>query len=108
MPHYYFHLRHGSQLTIDTEGEDFPDDDAARAEAAETVHEMLAEAIRSKRADVPEAMVVEDEDGREVASVPFADAVPAGLMSASPPRAAEKRTCREVRVGPQSGPQEQS
>jgi DNA polymerase-4 len=28
---------------------------------------------------VPEAMVIADEDGREVASVPFADAVPAGL-----------------------------
>ena len=79
MHHYYFHLRHGSQLTIDAEGQDFPDDDAARAEAAESVYEMLAEAIRSKRADVPEAMVVEDEEGREVASVPFADAVPAGL-----------------------------
>jgi len=24
MPHYYFHLRHGSQLTIDAEGQDFP------------------------------------------------------------------------------------
>ena len=48
MPHYYFHLRNGSQLTIDTEGEDFPDDDAARAEAVESVHEMLAEAIRKK------------------------------------------------------------
>ena len=79
MPHYYFHLRHGSQLTIDDEGQDFPDDDAARAEAAKSVHEILAEEIRSKHDDVPEAMVVADEDGREVASVPFADAVPAGL-----------------------------
>ena len=49
MPRYYFHLRHGSQLTIDAEGEDFPDDDAARAEAAEAVHEILAEAIFSKQ-----------------------------------------------------------
>jgi len=28
---------------------------------------------------MPDAMVVADEDGREVASVPFADAVPTGL-----------------------------
>ena len=55
MPRYYFHLRHGSELTIDAEGEDFPDDDAARAEAVESVREILAEAIRSRRADVPEA-----------------------------------------------------
>ena len=79
MPHYYFHIRHGSQLTIDDEGQDFPDDDAARAEAAESVHEILSEEIRSKQADVPEAMVVVDENGREVASVLFADAVPAKL-----------------------------
>ena len=79
MPRYYFHLRHGSELTIDAEGEDFPDDDAARAEAAEAVHDILAEAIRSKSADMPEAIMVADEDGREVASVPFADALPAEL-----------------------------
>jgi hypothetical protein len=79
MSRYYFHLRHGSELTIDDEGQDFPNDDAARAEAAESVHEILAEAIRSKRAEMPEAIVVADEDGREVASVPFAGAVPTEL-----------------------------
>jgi hypothetical protein len=78
MPPYYFHLRHGSQLTIDDDGQDFPDDDAARAEAAESIREILAEAIFAKT-DVPEAMVVADENGREIASVPFADAVPAEL-----------------------------
>jgi hypothetical protein len=79
MPHYYFHLRHGSQLTIDVEGEDFPDDDTARAEAVESVREILADKIRNQQAEMPEAMVVADEDGREVASVPFADAIPTGL-----------------------------
>ena len=79
MPRYYFHLRRGSQLTVDAEGQDFPDDAAARAEAAQAVHEILAEEIRSQHADVPEALVVEDENAREVASMPFADAVPAEL-----------------------------
>ena len=79
MPQYYFHLRRDSQMTVDAEGQEFPDDDAARAEAAQAVHESLAEAIRSKHADVPETMVVEDENAREVASVPFTDAVPAEL-----------------------------
>ena len=78
MPHYYFHLRHGSQLTIDDEGQAFPDDDAARAEAEEAVREILAEATRNN-GDVPDAMVIADEGGREIASVAFADAVPAGL-----------------------------
>ena len=41
MPRYYFHLRRGSHMTVDAEGQDFPDDDAARAEAAEAVHEIL-------------------------------------------------------------------
>ena len=88
MPHYYFHLRHGSQLTIDDEGEDFPDDNAARAEAVEAVREILAASIFSKNADVPEAMVVADESGREIASLPFADAVPAELKEAPQPRRA--------------------
>ena len=79
MPQYYFHLRRDSQMTVDAEGLEFPDEDAARAEAAKAVHELLAEAIRSNYADVPETMVVDDEDAREVASVPFTDAVPAEL-----------------------------
>ena len=79
MPRYYFHLRRGSHMTVDAEGQDFPDDDAARAEAAEAVHEILAEAIFSKSAEVPEALVIEDENAREIASMPFADAVPAEL-----------------------------
>ena len=66
-------------MIIDDEGQDFPDENAARAEAAKSVHELLADKIRSDHADVPEAMVIADEDGREVASVPFADAVPAEL-----------------------------
>ena len=81
MPHYYFHLRRGSELTIDDEGQTFPDNDSARAEAVVSVREILAEATRSNHADVPEAMVVADESGREVASVRFADAVPAGLKA---------------------------
>jgi hypothetical protein len=65
MPHYYFHFRHGSQLTIDDEGEDFPDDNTARAEAVESVREILVDKIRTKQADMSEAMVVAHEDGRE-------------------------------------------
>jgi hypothetical protein len=80
MPHYYFHLRHGFQLTIDDEGQEFPDEEAARVEALKAVREILADATR-RSGDAPDAMVVADESGSEVASVPFADALPKGLKA---------------------------
>lgn len=47
MVRYYFHVRDGSVLLLDNEGEDVPDLDTARAHAIECAREFLSEAALS-------------------------------------------------------------
>jgi hypothetical protein len=43
MPRYYFHIREGSTLTRDLEGQELPDAEAARREAIAALREILGE-----------------------------------------------------------------
>ena len=45
MPRYYFHVREGSTLHRDTEGQELPDAEAARREAINSSREMLSEKL---------------------------------------------------------------
>jgi len=45
MPRYYFHVREGTTLTRDLEGQELPDAEAARREAIATIREILGEAL---------------------------------------------------------------
>jgi len=45
MPRYFFHVREGSELTRDTEGQELANTEAARAEAICTGREMLGEKL---------------------------------------------------------------
>jgi hypothetical protein len=47
MVRYYFHVRDGSVLLLDEEGEDMPDLDTARDHAIECAREILSEAALS-------------------------------------------------------------
>src|SRR5258708_1004810 len=79
MRRFYFHLRARDELVPDDEGIDLPDFSAARREAIEAARELLAEAIKEGRAEVPEAFVIADEDGREIDTVPLAAVLPENL-----------------------------
>jgi hypothetical protein len=79
MGRFYFHLRAGDELMPDEEGIDLPDLSAARREAIEAARELLGEAIKSGRPEVPEAFVIADEDGRELDAVPLAAVLPENL-----------------------------
>ena len=63
MGRFYFHVRVGNKLVADEEGQDFPDVFAARREAIRSARELLADAIKSGRARVPEAFVITDKTG---------------------------------------------
>jgi plasmid stability protein len=76
---FYFHLRAGDEMLTDDEGQDLPDLSAARCEAEQAARELLAEAIRAGKQEVPEAFVIADEDGREIDIVPLAAALPKRL-----------------------------
>ena len=79
MQRFYFHVRSGDALTADDEGADFPNLTAALREAALAARELLAEAIKSGRLDVPDAFVVADTSGQELGSVRLAAVLPSSL-----------------------------
>ena len=79
MGRFYFHLRAGDELLIDDEGADLPDLSAARREAAQAARELLAEAIRAGKEEIPEAFVIADEDGRALDVVLLAAVLPKAL-----------------------------
>ena len=69
---FYFHLRAGDKPTPDEEGMDLPDFSAAHREALLAARELLSEAIKSGKPEVPEALVITDETGRPLGTVPLA------------------------------------
>jgi hypothetical protein len=79
MRRFYFHLRAGDELMPDEEGIDLPDLSAARSEAIEAARELLAGAIKDGRSEVPEALVIADEDGRTLDIVLLAAVLPVPL-----------------------------
>jgi len=79
MGRFYFHLRAGDELMPDEEGIDLPDLSAARREAILAARELLAEAIKSGKPEVPEVFVIADEAGRELDTVPLAAVLPENL-----------------------------
>jgi hypothetical protein len=83
MSRYYFHLRDfRGDLTEDEEGSEFPSLPAARDRALTSMREILGEAIRHRHDVDIEALVVVDERGSQVASVPVAAVLPEVLVKA--------------------------
>jgi hypothetical protein len=76
MGRFYFHLQADDQIVPDDEGADLPDLSAAEHEAILAARELLAETIKSGRPEVPEALVIADEEGRALAFVPFTAVLP--------------------------------
>lgn len=65
MPRYFFHL-HGSGAR-DTEGQEFPNDEAARNEARAVARDLS----RNKTVATDERLIVTDVDGRVVHEEPL-------------------------------------
>lgn len=83
MPRYYRHIRQGDRHIEDPDGIELPDLDAARAEAITGVRDLLAEAIRKGEDDwLGDAIVIADETGRELMTIPFIEALPPHLHKA--------------------------
>lgn len=79
MERFYFHVRADGELQPDEEGQDLADVSAARREAEQGARELLAEAIQAGEEQIPEALVIADEDGREVDTVLLANVLPKSL-----------------------------
>jgi hypothetical protein len=66
MSKFFFHMQTGNNITEDDEGVDLPDVSAVRELATESAREIMAEAIRFCRTEVPDLLIIADENGREV------------------------------------------
>jgi hypothetical protein len=81
MARFYFHLRKRHHVQADPEGTDLNDISEARREALLAAREILADAIRAGRDDVPEAFVIADEAGQAIDTIPFAAVLPKSLKA---------------------------
>jgi hypothetical protein len=83
MNRYYLHSRDfRADLIEDEEGSDFPTLTAARDRAITSLREVTAEAIKHGHNVDIEAIVVADEQGNQVTSVPIAAALPEVIVKA--------------------------
>jgi hypothetical protein len=83
MGRFYLHLREFSgDLVHDEEGSDLPSLRAARDRAMISLRELVGEAIKHGNDLQIEAVIVADEQGNQVASVPIAVALPKIVVKA--------------------------
>jgi hypothetical protein len=79
MPRYFFHFQTRDELIEDPDGAELPGPDAARSEALWTGRELWAEACRAGRDLEVQAVVIADEEGHPVISVPLGASLPQRL-----------------------------
>lgn len=75
MARYYFHIRDRDKLIEDTEGQEFLDEAAIRAEALASARELLAEGILLGETMEHRTFEIMDARGGIVATIPFSDAL---------------------------------
>lgn len=66
MPRYFFHVRDGSVLCRDSEGQELPDAEAARLEAINCSREMLGECLLHGGTIHHDSIEIADETGHVV------------------------------------------
>jgi hypothetical protein len=94
MSRYYFHLRYGGDLREDDEGVELRDLSVAREEALNGLRALLGEALRFGRDMKVEALIIADEDGRQLAAIPITAALPPNIIERILQKAANVETAR--------------
>jgi hypothetical protein len=69
MPRYFFHVREGSEISRDTEGQELADTEAARREAISTVREILGEKLLHGGSLGYRSIEIADETGHVVEAI---------------------------------------
>lgn len=75
MDRYFFDIRRDGETVRDDEGDEYPSDEEARANAIKAVRELVAAKIRGGFAVSDEHLDVCDKDGRVLFSISFHDVV---------------------------------
>jgi len=79
MRHFYFHVVEGAELLTDVEGAHLGNALEAREMAMRSAREILADAIRAGKNRIPEAIIIADEQGRAIETVPLGVVLPESL-----------------------------
>ena len=74
MPRYFFHL-YNDVISMDEEGLELPDLDAAHANGIKEAREMMVDSVSEGRINFSHRIDIADESGAVVDSVVFAEAV---------------------------------
>jgi hypothetical protein len=75
LPRFYFHICDGSGFTEDEEGQELPDQEAARNEAIRGLRDISAGELRRGEMNLGSFIEVEDQAHRLVMTADFSDAV---------------------------------
>jgi hypothetical protein len=77
MPRYFLHVRNNRDLTSDPEGAEFDNFAEAEQEAVQSARDLMAECLRAGQPiGLGREMVISDDTGAVLSSVPFASAIP--------------------------------
>lgn len=77
---FYFHVKSGDHFELDEYGLECADLTAAREEAVAGARCILSNAIKFTRvSNVPDALVIADESGCELITVPLVEVLPVNL-----------------------------
>src|SRR5215212_8733066 len=83
MPRFYLDILNGNQVLEDPDGQAFADLDAAMSEAVASARDLVAHGILRNEDLSGRSMLIRDDAGETVASVPFRSTLP-GTLNTSP------------------------
>jgi hypothetical protein len=76
---FFFHVKRDGELITDDEGLDLPSMSEASRAALATARELLADAVKFGKSDVPEAIILEDDAGRLLLELELVAVLPESL-----------------------------
>jgi hypothetical protein len=79
MPRFFINFRNGDKIVQDDVGQDFPGLYEARHAALASARELVAENVKSDSPHPVEAVIITDENGKELLTVPARDVLPEPL-----------------------------
>jgi hypothetical protein len=79
MPRFYLHVCNGNGFTEDSEGQDLPDVEAARALAITSARDIMADEMRGGMLNPASFIEVEDAERKLLFTVHFSDAYTVNL-----------------------------
>jgi hypothetical protein len=76
MPKFFFNFRNGDMIAEDPEGQDFPSLYDAKNAALASAREVAAENLKSDAPHPVEAVIITDENGKELMTIPATEVLP--------------------------------